>query len=160
MILATPLASLGEPPTPLASPPKALLRFSVESGCRVQRLNAYSNRDTAVTVAPSRGGVADMETTIGSAHTLGNAIRERRRTLGMTQAQLADRAGAGRRFVIDLEQGHPHAQLGKVLNIIRALDLHLRVSPDAPHEQASPAGSTSAPYMLTVQVPDSGSVTL
>jgi len=53
---------------------------------------------------------------------LGAAIREVRGRAHWTQAELAERAGVSRAFVIDLEWGRrPGAELSRVLAVIRAL---------------------------------------
>lgn len=57
---------------------------------------------------------------------LGAALRDRRARAGLTQAQLADRAGVSRGFVIDIERGRrPRAELNRVLAVMRALDAAL-----------------------------------
>lgn len=54
---------------------------------------------------------------------LGAALRSRRDRAGLTQGQLAERAGVSRGFVIDLERGlRPRAELFRVLAVIKALD--------------------------------------
>lgn len=55
----------------------------------------------------------------------GLAVREARLRAGLTQAELARRAGVGRRFVVEVERGHPRAELGKVLALLELLDLYL-----------------------------------
>lgn len=45
-------------------------------------------------------------------------IKERRRALGLTQKDLADRAGVGLRFVRDLEQRKPTLRLDKVNQVL------------------------------------------
>lgn len=60
-----------------------------------------------------------------SVATLGGAVRHARQEQGLTQAQLAVRAGVGRRFIIDLEAGHTRAELGKTLLVMRVLGLQL-----------------------------------
>lgn len=59
---------------------------------------------------------------------LGAAVREWRLRSGLTQAELAERAGVSRAWLIRLEDGHPRAELFRVLAIVRALhaDVHLR----------------------------------
>ena len=42
---------------------------------------------------------------IRSAAEFGVLVRERRKTLGWTQIQLAARCGTGERFIVDLENG-------------------------------------------------------
>ena len=56
-----------------------------------------------------------------SVEELGEAVRTARRSLGVTQRQLALAAGTGLRFVIDLEKGKPTCQLGKTLAILATL---------------------------------------
>ena len=54
---------------------------------------------------------------------LGAALRDRRTQAGLTQEQLATRAGVSRAFVIDIERGRrPRAELNRVLAVMRALD--------------------------------------
>ena len=62
------------------------------------------------------------------ANSLGQAIREQRRRLKVTQRDLAMTSGTGLRFIIDLEKGKPTCQLGKALEIVRALGLKLEIS--------------------------------
>ncbi len=45
-------------------------------------------------------------------------IKQRRKRLGLTQKELADRAGVGLRFVRDLEQGKPTVRVDKVNQIL------------------------------------------
>ena len=56
-------------------------------------------------------------------------IKERRRSMGLTQKDLADRAGVGLRFIRDLEQGKASLRLDKV-NQVLALFGH-RMEPTA-----------------------------
>ena len=55
---------------------------------------------------------------------LGNSLRERRRKLGLTQEQLAAKAGVRQRTVSDVENAG-NARLDTVLRILAALDLEL-----------------------------------
>lgn len=45
-------------------------------------------------------------------------IKERRRAKGLTQKDLADRAGVGLRFIRDLEQGKTSLRLDKVNQVL------------------------------------------
>lgn len=45
-------------------------------------------------------------------------IKERRRALGLTQSELADRAGVGLRFIRELEQGKTTLRLDKVNQVL------------------------------------------
>jgi y4mF family transcriptional regulator len=64
---------------------------------------------------------------IQDAPSFGQAIRQRRRWLKVTQKQLAMTSGTGLRFIIDLEKGKPTCQLGKALDIVRVLGLKLEL---------------------------------
>ena len=58
---------------------------------------------------------------------LGLRIRDRRLQLGWSQAQLAERVGKTRQWVINLERGRPGAGLGLVLRVLSILDLAVDV---------------------------------
>ncbi len=58
---------------------------------------------------------------------LGKAIRQKRKQLGVTQRELAMTCGTGERFIVDLEQGKPTCQVGKVLQVVQALGVNLRM---------------------------------
>ena len=45
-------------------------------------------------------------------------IKEKRRSLGVTQIELADRAGVGLRFIRDMEQGKKTLRLDKVNDVL------------------------------------------
>jgi len=46
--------------------------------------------------------------------TVGEFVRQRRRAAGLTQYELGDLAGAGKRFVVELENGKPTLRMDKV----------------------------------------------
>lgn len=60
-----------------------------------------------------------------SVEEIGQAVRIARRSLGVTQRQLAMAAGTGLRFVIDLEKGKPTCQLGKTLALLNTLGVEM-----------------------------------
>jgi len=65
-----------------------------------------------------------------SVHTgkeIGAAVRERRRASRFTQDELAAYTGVGRRFVIELEDGKPSLRLDKLLAVLNALGLRLKL---------------------------------
>ena len=64
---------------------------------------------------------------INAPHQLGAAVRATRKSLGLTQPQLALAAGVGVRFIVDLEAGKPTVRLESTLKVIDALggELHL-----------------------------------
>ncbi len=55
----------------------------------------------------------------------GALIRHKRKALGLTQDQLAERCGVGLRFIVDLESGKPSCQLGKALTAAAEVGLRL-----------------------------------
>ena len=59
---------------------------------------------------------------------IGAAVRERRRALGWNQAQLAQRTGASRLWIAELESGKPGAGLGLVLRAVAALGLAVNLA--------------------------------
>lgn len=59
--------------------------------------------------------------------TLGARIRQARKAMGLRQDELAAAAGVGLRFLVELERGKPTVQLGKVLAVLLAAGLDLRV---------------------------------
>jgi y4mF family transcriptional regulator len=69
---------------------------------------------------------------IGSAEDLGDYVRERRRDLSMTQADLAAAASVSRRWLSDLEAGKATAEIGLVIRTLYALGLVLDAQPSRP----------------------------
>jgi HTH-type transcriptional regulator/antitoxin HipB len=59
-------------------------------------------------------------------------VRAARKRAGLSQAELALKAGVGRRFVVDVEAGHPRAELGKVLAVLDAVGVHALALPAPP----------------------------
>jgi y4mF family transcriptional regulator len=55
----------------------------------------------------------------------GNLVRDRRKTLGYTQAEVAGLCGTGTRFISDLENGKERVEFGKALAVLQALGLDL-----------------------------------
>jgi y4mF family transcriptional regulator len=58
---------------------------------------------------------------------LGQALRARRKSLGLTQAELARFAGCGLAYLYELETGKPTMRLDKLLDVLSALGLRLRL---------------------------------
>jgi HTH-type transcriptional regulator / antitoxin HipB len=63
---------------------------------------------------------------------IGAAIREKRRAIGMKQAELAALSGVGPRFLSELENGKPTAEIGRVLRVLQRLGLDLWLRPRTP----------------------------
>lgn len=72
-----------------------------------------------------------MPRTVSSIVALGAEIRAERQSRGLTQAELARRAGVSRAFVIDVERGRrPGAELSRAFAVVRALGLAVALTPD------------------------------
>ena len=75
---------------------------------------------------PTRNISADRNNSMSiSAEQIGRVVKETRKSLGVTQRQLAMTAGTGLRFVIDLEKGKSSCHLGKVLIVLNALGIEV-----------------------------------
>lgn len=64
-------------------------------------------------------------TSIFSVEGLGATVRRVRKYQSITQMELARIAGVSRSFIIELEDGHQRAELGKVLVVLDALEISL-----------------------------------
>jgi HTH-type transcriptional regulator/antitoxin HipB len=60
-----------------------------------------------------------------NAQEIGRLVKSTRKTLGVTQRNLALTSGTGLRFIIELEQGKPTCQLEKTLTVLRTLGLKI-----------------------------------
>lgn len=68
-------------------------------------------------------------TVVRSTEQLGEAVRARRKALGLTQLDMAGMGNTGNRFVVELEKGKPTLQLQKVLAMLDLLGLEVVVRP-------------------------------
>lgn len=73
--------------------------------------------------------------TAGREPTLAEAVRQRRKELGLTQAEGAELAGVSAKFIIDFERGKRSVRLDKVADYIEVLGLDLRVGPRGVSDQ-------------------------
>jgi len=64
-------------------------------------------------------------------HEIGLLVREQRRLLGLSQHDLADRVGASRQWVQNLEAGKPGLELGLTLRALTALGVQIDARPPA-----------------------------
>ena len=67
-------------------------------------------------------------TTITNSAGLGAHIRAARIARGLSQRQLADKAGISRPTLSLFENGHPHGELGIALAVLRALGLQVELT--------------------------------
>ena len=70
-----------------------------------------------------------MMHTVSDPSALGRTVRETRHALRLTQPKLALSAGVGVRFLVDIEKGKPTAQIGKIMRVLAALGIELKLSP-------------------------------
>ncbi len=61
---------------------------------------------------------------------LSKKIRELRKEAGLTQVQLADRAGVGLRFTRELERGKATVRVDKVRQVLEFFGYHLEAVKD------------------------------
>ncbi len=67
--------------------------------------------------------------TVRSVRDLAAAVRGRRADLGISQDELATRAGVSRKWVYEFEAGKPGAELAFTLRVLDALGLAIEVAP-------------------------------
>lgn len=75
-----------------------------------------------------------MSGAVTNSYALGARLRQIREQLDLTQAEVSERSGVSRQLLVKIERGHPRAEIGKVLAILRALGRGLAMEPvtDAP----------------------------
>jgi HTH-type transcriptional regulator/antitoxin HipB len=60
---------------------------------------------------------------------IGKLIRDTRKSIGVTQKDLALTSGTGIRFIIDLENGKETCEIGKALSILNTLGIRITLVP-------------------------------
>jgi HTH-type transcriptional regulator/antitoxin HipB len=65
---------------------------------------------------------------IRTASDLGALIRERRVKFGLDQLALARKAGTSRKWLVEVENGKPRAEIGLILRTLKALGVTLSVA--------------------------------
>jgi HTH-type transcriptional regulator/antitoxin HipB len=82
---------------------------------------------------------------------LGAYLRARRTELGMDQATLAEKARTSRKWLIEVENGKPGAELGLVLRTLRALDVAVELSADVPASKPAKVVKPKASKATTIK---------
>jgi HTH-type transcriptional regulator/antitoxin HipB len=59
---------------------------------------------------------------------LGQIIKNQRKSLGLTQTEVALSCGVGIRFISDLENGKPSCQIEKALLVMESIGLKLYIN--------------------------------
>jgi len=71
----------------------------------------------------------------GERRSIGMFVRERRRAGRMTQTELAELAGVGLRFVVELERDKPTLRLDRVNAVLRVFGMRVGVVPAEREEE-------------------------
>lgn len=66
-----------------------------------------------------------MQTRIYSAPDLGRVLKDRRIALGLTQAELAERAGLNRSYLSEIEAGGTSRQVERLVRLLKLVGLRL-----------------------------------
>jgi HTH-type transcriptional regulator/antitoxin HipB len=91
---------------------------------------------------------------IRTASDLGALIRERRLKFGLDQLALARKAGTSRKWLVEVENGKPRAEIGLILRTLKALGVTLSVA-DTTSDVASGRAKTDTPSVDINQIIDS-----
>lgn len=70
-----------------------------------------------------------MAKTIRSVDELSHFIRQQRKSIGLSQVELAGASGLGVRFIGDLERGKPTCEIGKTLQVLAMLGIDVQLNP-------------------------------
>ena len=70
-----------------------------------------------------------MDQIARSTSDIGNALRKARKARGLTQAELASRAGVWQRTISNIETSASGAKLDTLFDLLAALDLELKITP-------------------------------
>jgi len=85
---------------------------------------------------------------ITSTQDLAASVRGQRQNLGLTQAELATRAGVSRPWLSEVEAGKPTAEFGKVIRLLDALGLTLELVASGPGMDDAAAQSVDLDAIL------------
>lgn len=58
---------------------------------------------------------------------LGMLIKKQRKSIGLTQSDVALSCGVGNRYISDLENGKPSCHLGKALLVMQSIGLKITI---------------------------------
>ena len=92
-------------------------------------------------IIPLSAYVDAMATQINSIRDLVAATRGRRKSLGWTQSELANRAHVSRQWISEFEAGKPTAELGLMIRLLDALDLRLTLDTGEERQPAREQGA-------------------
>lgn len=75
-------------------------------------------------------------------------VRGRRKELGLSQAEVAARAGVSRPWLSEFERGKPKAELHLALRLLEALDLDMTLQ--SPDDASRGVGTEGAPDLAAI----------
>ena len=64
-----------------------------------------------------------------TAQRIGEVVKKTRKSMDVTQKDLALTSGTGLRFIIELERGKPTCELEKVLTVLQTLGIRIELTP-------------------------------
>jgi HTH-type transcriptional regulator/antitoxin HipB len=79
-------------------------------------------------------------------------VRGRRKDLGLSQAELAERASVSRKWIYEFEAGKPRAEFGLVIRVLETLGLSIDIDLSVgthDHVEAPANGSVDLDVLLT-----------
>ncbi len=99
----------------------------------MKKIALDNNLNAVVKMPTPQGGLLELgrrylensPKSVTSAKDLGGQIRAARRTTKLSQEELADLAGVGRRFISELENGKPSLEFDKVILVAKAIGIDL-----------------------------------
>lgn len=91
---------------------------------------------------------------------LGALVRTGRKDRNWSQQQAADAAGVSRRFVNMVEDGHPNAEMWRVLALLDAVGVTLDASTQKPDSDVAGKGRAEVTPATIASLPDPDSLSL
>jgi HTH-type transcriptional regulator/antitoxin HipB len=88
---------------------------------------------------------------------LGSAVREARARRGLTQVDLARRAGVSREWLVRLEQGHPRLEAQLVLDTLEAVGLSVTTADSEPPQPDETEAAWDEVFATLTDEPPTGS---
>jgi len=62
--------------------------------------------------------------------------------LGMDQSELAEKAGTSRKWIVEVEQGKPRAEIGLILRTLKTLGVSIDIAVDRAQRASSTRGTS------------------
>src|SRR5262249_46929089 len=117
--------STGEPVAPKPRRPPRTVRWQVLSV--TERLHTVLDTDRLHAMIVTVRLREELPVALRSIREIAAAVRGRRHDLGLSQAELASRAGVSRKWISEFESGKSTAELGLVLRVLDVLGWSLEL---------------------------------